>query len=189
MKTELEEIGIGLIRLTGLNNQYNIINEVVVMNGTTGYTTTNHFQRVNSLLILGSTGEIKAVGNITFNDTISTNSHGMILSGDTSMFNSKYCIPNGYVAILSPGSILGGGGSNYVISINFRTPTTTLAQTSKIAGSYAFTSSAGMLTMFPAETDLVFRAIAIGSPITAGLSVNLLLKLVPLSLIPSAVPI
>ncbi len=57
--------GIRSIVLEGLNTDWDVINEVVILTGTTAVATTNTFLRLNSALILtmGSTG--KSVGVIT----------------------------------------------------------------------------------------------------------------------------
>lgn len=80
------------LQVNGLDSNFNILTEVIALNGTTAVTTVNSYYRVNSLYVLNGTnvGTIKATqGGSTVYAQINPG------VGETQM--AVYTVPNGYV--------------------------------------------------------------------------------------------
>jgi hypothetical protein len=89
VSTSTSDVGVN-ITVNGLDANYNMISEVVVLNGTTGVTTVNQYLRINSLITtLG-----KAVGVVTAANGGTT--YAQINAGLGRSQMSIYTVPNGY---------------------------------------------------------------------------------------------
>ena len=100
------------VQVQGLDANYNLLSEYVVLTGTTGVTTVNSYFRINGLYI---TNGINA-GTITCKN--STNLYAKINAGIGQTQMSLYTVPNGYTFYLTyvqADSSIGFTSSNYMI--------------------------------------------------------------------------
>jgi hypothetical protein len=100
------------VQVQGLDANYNLLYENVVLNGTTGVTTVNSYFRINGLYI---TNGVNA-GTITCKN--STNLYAQINAGIGQSQMSIYTVPNGYTFYLSYvqcDASIGFTSSNYMV--------------------------------------------------------------------------
>jgi hypothetical protein len=101
--------GARTVYIEGLDENYAVVSETVVMDGTTGVTTTNSYMYVNKFYVatVGSggvnAGEITAKVGATLYDLIAT--------GFNNRTTAHYCVPAGYTAYLSEGVFTAGQNS------------------------------------------------------------------------------
>ena len=87
------------ILINGLDSNFNIISEILALNGTTGVTTVNSYFRVNSLLMLSpGTSQNTNVGTITLKQ--SSNIVAQINVGVGKSQSTVYTVPAGYTFYL-----------------------------------------------------------------------------------------
>lgn len=98
--------GARTVYIEGLDNNYNVISETVVMNGTTNVSTTNAYLYVNQFYVatVGSGGA--NAGEITAK--VSTTLYDLIAVGFNIRTTAHYCVPAGYTAYLAEGSLSAG---------------------------------------------------------------------------------
>jgi hypothetical protein len=98
--------GARTVYIEGLNGTYEVVSETVVMNGTTGVTTSNSYMYVNQFYVVtvGSggvnAGEITAKVGATLYDIIAT--------GYNQRTTAHYCVPAGYTAYITEGVFTAG---------------------------------------------------------------------------------
>jgi len=85
--------GIWSIRLTGLDTNYNIITEVVVMDGTTNINTTLYFLRLNYVEAVTAGTGLAAAGNITISNNAVSVTLAYIPTGYNNTLQAIYCVP------------------------------------------------------------------------------------------------
>jgi len=107
------------ILITGLDANYDIITETVLLNnGTTGVLTTKQFFRINNLAALGT---VNAVGTIRAGSSDKAITLACIVDGNGRSQMSLYTVPNGYTFYLSQVNVYtNSNGSQYV---NYRSYT------------------------------------------------------------------
>lgn len=121
--------GARIIRIQGLDGDYNLITEDVNMNGTSAVTTAQEFLRVFRVrMIFAGSGETNA-GNISITDTTGGSTQGFINTGYGVSEMSHFTVPAGYTAIsvlvqLSIGRSSGSGTREGEVTIKARVPTT-----------------------------------------------------------------
>ena len=89
--------GVNLLLLIGLDNDFNHLQEVVALNGTTTVTTTNSFIRLNQVVILNSGSQNNGAGG----DIQITNSDiwAQCFTGELGFFIGSYTVPAGHTLI------------------------------------------------------------------------------------------
>lgn len=112
--------GVRTMRIQGLNAQYHLIEEDVVMNGLTPVTTVNEYLRVYRVygLISGDTGENE--GTITIESTSSSTTMGSIDPGQNQTEKTQFTIPAGYYGFILSIEQSGGQGDDWLQRIRVR---------------------------------------------------------------------
>jgi len=107
------------VLITGLDANYDIIAETVLLNnGTTGVLTTKQFLRINNLATVGS---VNAIGSIRAGSSDKAITLASINDGNGRSQMSIYTVPNGYTFYLSQVNVYtNSNGSQYV---NYRSYT------------------------------------------------------------------
>jgi hypothetical protein len=93
VSTQAGDTGISLL-IIGLNADYEVIQEVVTVNGTSAVTTTNQYFRINDAVITAG----NATGDITISNTGVT--YAKILAGTGRNQASIYTVPKGHCFLL-----------------------------------------------------------------------------------------
>jgi len=111
--------GAQTVQLSGLDVNYDPLEETVTLNGTTQVTTTNTFYRIHRARVLtaGSTGGL--VGDIYIKDDAVTVC-AISPTYDSQTLMALYTIPNGYTGYLSNVVFSTGKGKETFCSINTR---------------------------------------------------------------------
>jgi len=101
--------GARTVYIEGVNGNYNVVSETVVLNGTTAVSTTNSYLYINFFYVatVGSGGA--NAGEITAK--VSTTLYDLIATGYNNSVTAHYCVPAGYTAYLVEGSISAGQAS------------------------------------------------------------------------------
>jgi cephalosporin-C deacetylase-like acetyl esterase len=101
--------GARTVFIEGLDNNYNVVSETVVLDGTTVVETVNSFLYVNQLYVATTgSGGVNA-GEITAK--VSTTLYDLIAVGYNQRTTAHYCVPAGYTAYLTEGAITAGQAS------------------------------------------------------------------------------
>lgn len=115
--------GVNMIQLTGLDNNYAIVTEIILMNGTTPVVSTNQFHRVNNTLVFFTGTTQNAVGLITGTSVSNTgNQHFKINALDTNSSLGHFTIPAGYTGIVSSSQFSCGNGDEIIIDLLVSNP-------------------------------------------------------------------
>lgn len=113
--------GARTVLVDGLDSSFNIVQEIVQMNGTGNATTTNTFFRVNALTVLtAGTGERNA-GQIRATNTTSGQILATILTNEGLKHDAVYTVPAGYalyINTLELNSIKISGGGNPLVKFD-----------------------------------------------------------------------
>jgi hypothetical protein len=101
--------GARTVYIEGLDGNYNTVSETVVMNGTSGVTTSNSYLYINNFYVatVGSGGA--NAGEITAK--LSTTLYDIIGTGENQRTTGHYCVPAGYTAYLNNGIFSAGQAS------------------------------------------------------------------------------
>lgn len=93
------------VLIDGLDANYNEIQEVLVLNGQTGVSTTQQFFRINGLTVLvdSPVGDI-SLGTGTALLGVPANTYGFIHAGDNISQSAVYTVPKGWSLFLAQGS-------------------------------------------------------------------------------------
>lgn len=93
--------GLRTLRITGLDANYNVLQETVTLNGLTPVTTTSAFLRAHTVTALtAGSGGVNA-GTITVTQSTTTTNVMLIIDAGTNQsYNSAYTIPAGYTGYL-----------------------------------------------------------------------------------------
>jgi len=98
--------GARTVLITGLDANYAVISETVIMNGQTAVTTTNSFLRINSMLVttagtsLANEGIIY-IGTGTVTSGVPATIYNVIAAGFNNATSSQYTVPAGYTGYLA----------------------------------------------------------------------------------------
>jgi len=167
--------GLRKVRLQGLDGDYNFVDEVVDLAGTTPVTTTNSFIRVfRAFSVETGSGEVNA-GVISITDTTGGSDQAQILAGDGQTLQAIYTTRAGYYGYVT-GVAIGIGGDDVAITqLRTRAPTEGFRvrdQSNIAAGGISQISLAqwcgGILV--PPKTDIIVRSKKIGSGGTTSVS-------------------
>ena len=101
--------GARTVFIEGLDNNYNVVSETVVLDGTTVVETVNSYLYVNQLYVATTgSGGVNA-GEITAK--VDTTLYDLIAVGYNQRTTAHYCVPAGYTAYLTQGVITAGQAS------------------------------------------------------------------------------
>lgn len=101
--------GARTVYIEGLNGDYNVISETIIMDGTTPVVTTGTYLYVNQFYVATvGTGGANA-GEITAK--VSTTLYDIIATGYNNRTTGHYCVPAGYTAYMTSGIITTGQAS------------------------------------------------------------------------------
>ena len=148
------------ITIVGLNANYVLTTEAVVLTGTTPVATVNSFLRINSMAV--SVGSLtNPAGTITLKDPTNTTTYAQINTGIGRTQMSIFTVPAGYTFYLSRvdcNSSFNGNNANYVTYKNYNVSATgvvTVTQQSPFTAWYH--SQRVMPRAFAEKTDLQFQ--------------------------------
>lgn len=108
--------GARTIMLYGLDANFEPIEEMVTLNGTTIVTTTKAFKRIHRMRVLTAWSQAKAEGTITAQ--IGATVHAQIIDGNNQSLMAVYTIPAGYTGLILKGKASCGKGKE--VEVNFR---------------------------------------------------------------------
>lgn len=91
--------GARYILINGLDNDYNMVSETIVTNGTTNVETSNEYLRVYRCRVVGAGSGEKNAGKITFTASSAGTVQAAISAGDSITKLSHFTIPAGYTGI------------------------------------------------------------------------------------------
>jgi hypothetical protein len=98
------------VRIDGLDSNYDILTETVVLNnGTTGVLTTKQFLRINTLTVLGS---VNAIGTVRAGSSDKAITLAAVIDGNGVSQMTIYTVPKGYTFYLSQVNILTNQNGN-----------------------------------------------------------------------------
>lgn len=101
--------GVDAVFVEGLDGDFKLQSELVVLDGTTPVTSTNSYVHVHEMNVLNiTTSGTTNAGNITATQSSSGGTLGYILAGDSISKHGQFLIPDGYNALM-----LGGEYSVY----------------------------------------------------------------------------
>lgn len=108
--------GANYVQVGGLDANYNLISEIVVMNGTSNVETVNSYLRVNRVRVVFSGSGKKNTGAITVTSSSSAALQSTIPAGESISQQSHFTIPAGYTAfttnvVMSTYRASGGSGT------------------------------------------------------------------------------
>lgn len=179
--------GAQAVFLQGVDGDYNILNELVFMNGTGGATTTNQFLAVNRVRVVASGSGKANAGIITCIGDVTSTTQATMPAGDSITQQSHFTIPAGYTAwtvdvVLSVYRSSGSGTKSaeidqmvYVPDINTQYQTTKYGVSSDGGG--PFTATPGLKSQTPGKTTLWFRATAeVNNTVVSSIQSFVLLK-------------
>lgn len=141
------------VTVSGLDASYNMISEVVALNGTTGVNTVNSFLRINSMIT--KTGN--AVGAVSATNGGTT--YAKIAAGFGRTLMSIYTVPNGYdfyLARVAANSSFNGNNTNYLFYQNFSTSNGVNIVTTKAPFTTTYDARRVMPRKYSGKTDLQF---------------------------------
>jgi hypothetical protein len=148
--------GIQQILVAGLDEDWNILNEFVILNGTTSVQTTNKFLRVNLALgqQFGSTGE--SVGTIT--GSANGINWFLIEPAEGNAYLGRWSIPKDHRLVIKYYNVTSDKGNDYLGWIYTKTPFNNRAfPANKFNIHEAATTVIGHPTMLPEKTDIFFK--------------------------------
>lgn len=149
---DLGGTGANYLQLSGVDSDYNILNELVEMNGTTPVVTTNSFLRINRARVVSSgTGQTNA-GNITVTAVTGGSTQAIVVAGDSITYQSFFTVPAGYTAftrnlVMSVYRAAGGSGAKAaeVTQMAYTPSTNTIYRTIK----YGVRNDGGVASLRP----------------------------------------
>ena len=113
-----------LVLVQGLDSNYNMIQEVVALNGQTGVSTTKSYRRINDLIVIadGAVGNIY-IGTGTVTAGVPANIYNFIFAGDNASHTAVYTVPAGYTLLVQGGSL-----STFTVNTNKQVTVTYYSQ-------------------------------------------------------------
>ena len=109
------------VLIDGLDANYNEIQEVLVLNGQTGVSTTQQFFRINDLTVLVDS----PVGDLSIGTGVAllgvpANTYGFIYAGDNISQSAVYTVPKGWSLFLTQGSLsMGATSGSHTVTADF----------------------------------------------------------------------
>lgn len=108
------------VTINGLDSNYNISSEVVIVNGETGTLSTKSFLRINSIV-----SATNAVGTISCGNSGKTHTYALIPVGTTRSSMTVYTVPNGYTFYLTQVNVYTNQNGNQYTNYRSYTQTPT----------------------------------------------------------------
>jgi hypothetical protein len=112
--------GIRIIYLEGLDTDYNEIDDVVVLNGTTPVLTTQTFLRLKRIRLIQTGSNKVAAGDITLTGDGFT--WAEIVTGEYIPLLGRYTVPAGHTLVLTNTSFAAGANGDFEIMLMLRSP-------------------------------------------------------------------
>lgn len=113
-------VGARTVKITGLDSNYDELEETVSMNGTAGVTTTNSFVAVNRAYV-ATGGSSKQVAHITITHDTSGDILALISNEARITTQSPFTVPNGKKALITRAtSSLASAGTNDLVRFELR---------------------------------------------------------------------
>lgn len=165
--------GARTVYLEGLDENWNMVNEIVEMDGTTNVQTTNKFIRIFRMAVTTAGSGEEAAGTITAK--IGAITHAQIINGNNQSLMGLYTVPAGYTAYLVYGKMSTGKGKDIIGSFVARPfgGVFNLAHRLYVyQGNYDFDYYKS-LSRIPEKTDIEIRGIA-DQTVAVGGAFNLL---------------
>lgn len=170
--------GIRSILVGGVDQNYNVVQEVISLTGTTEKLSTNNFQMVNTLSILSVGSSKKAVGNININTSNNSNKHCIIPAGGSGILTGRYTVPIGYTGYLDTLNVSATNADQFEVATFIASKTFPLqAKSSILMYQNSFTTPSLSYTTLPEKFSIVYGAKRLNSTITK-VSVNQKIKLI-----------
>jgi hypothetical protein len=169
------------ITITGLDANYNLLTENLVLNGTTGVTTVNSYFRINNIAVsVGSGTNPTGVITLSVSSTVYAQINTQVVNGVTTSIGTSqmavYTVPNGYTFYGSrygAYSSFNGNSANYT---TYRALTNASSGVQRVIVQTPFNTTYGVQRNFPfpylAKTDLRFQ-VASSAAAAAVTSVNI----------------
>jgi len=101
--------GARTVYIEGVDGDYDVVSETVIMNGTTNVNTVNSYMYVNQFYVVTAGSNGANAGEITAK--VSGTLYDMIATGYNQRTTSHYCVPAGYTAYMAAGVITTGQAS------------------------------------------------------------------------------
>ena len=169
------------ITITGLDANYNILTENLVLNGTTGVTTVNSYFRINNIAVsVGSATNPTGVITLSVSSTVYAQINTQVVGGVTTRIGTSqmgvYTVPNGYTFYgyrYGAYSSFNGNSANYT---TYRALTDSSAGVQRVIVQTPFNTNYEVQRHFPfpyaGGTDLRFQ-IASSAATAAVVSINI----------------
>jgi len=156
------------IQVLGLDDEFEEIDEIVVLNGTTNVPTINQYKRIYRMFVVTAdqaAAEMSgAVGTIVATAAIAGTVQAQITSGANQTLMSHYTIPKGFIGGITTGALSVGKNDDATFLLRTRAPfpgaVFTLSFTAKLFQSVEQIDAKIPLGPIPAGTDIKFQAIA-----------------------------
>ena len=154
-------VGAQIILIYGVDENYNIVSELVTLNGTSSVTTTANFFRVNSaqFVFAGSTGY--NIGNITITDTSGGSTQGYIEAEIGVHHSMNFAVPVGYHIVLESISVASETNQDVELFTYIRAPGAGLpfwaCYTDELVPGGKTTSARIIPSLIPEKTDVNIR--------------------------------
>ena len=169
------------ITITGLDANYNLLTENLVLNGTTGVTTVNSYFRINNIAVsIGSATNPTGVITLSVSSTVYAQINTQVVNGVTTSIGTSqmaiYTVPNGYTFYgyrYGAYSSFNGNSANYT---TYRALTNASSGVQRVIVQTPFNTQYEVQRHFPFPyangTDLRFQ-IASSAATAAVVSVNI----------------
>lgn len=146
------------VRIEGLNNDYETIEEVVLMNGTVAVTTVNSFLRVNEIIVINSGSYGTNEGTITFTSSTTNEVQGQINPNNGRLEASHFTMPGDKTGVIYYLLFTTGKNDESLVSLRYRP----FATNTWVTGSQLFLyesapSFSAISAKIPPKTDLRFE--------------------------------
>lgn len=88
--------GANFVQISGLDTDYNLITDTIVMNGTTPVVSTSNFITVDRTRVVFCGTGLTNAGKITVTGQTSTNINSVVIANESISQQSHFTVPNGY---------------------------------------------------------------------------------------------
>lgn len=151
--------GANTLTIVGLDNDYNQIDEIVTLNGTTPVTTVNSYIRVNDMFILTSGSSETNEGTITCVASIAATDHSTILPEIGRSLKAQFTLPEDFFGFFTNWTVSGLSGDQAFFTFQFR-PFGLSWQVGHVMQSYQSSQSITLnpYPRIPPKTDIRVRA-------------------------------
>jgi len=149
-------IGIQALYLEGLDTDYNLLTEVVVLTGTTGVLTDNTFLRLKRTRVVLSGSNKTAVGTITITGDSFTWSK--IDPGNYTCLLGRYTVPAGHSLILTGTNVSSGKNGDFEVLLMLKSDVLPEQNASHLLNNNNFILVTNDPALIPEKTDLWWKA-------------------------------